>query len=75
MHDRSRRGHAGSTRSEPLETARDRLDQLADEAERTGPITLTRSGRPNVVIAALEDWQRLADLASEEGPDVFRFRP
>ncbi|WP_250292191.1 type II toxin-antitoxin system prevent-host-death family antitoxin [Frankia sp. CiP1_Cm_nod1] len=53
-------------RSEPLETAGNHLDQLADEAERTGPIALSRPGRNSVVVVSLEDWQRLEDLASEE---------
>ncbi|WP_322748328.1 MULTISPECIES: type II toxin-antitoxin system prevent-host-death family antitoxin, partial [unclassified Frankia] len=59
-------------RSEPLDAVRDRLDELADEVDQTGPIVLSRPGRTSVVVVSLDDWQRFEDLASEEETEWWR---
>ncbi len=47
--------------------AKNRLGQILDAAQRE-PVTITRHGRPAVVVLAVQDYEALLEGRSEKSP-------
>lgn len=51
-----------ATTTLPLATVRDRLSCLVDDVARThGTLTITRNGKPAVVVLAIEDYESIME--------------
>ncbi len=49
--------------------AKNRLGQILDAAQRA-PVTITRHGRPAVVVLAVEDYEKLLEGTPEKSPSA-----
>ncbi len=54
--------------------ARNHLSEVVHEAESTGPVTLTRRGRPVAVVVAEEEYRRLRAVRPRFWEAVSAFR-
>ena len=48
--------------------AKAQLSDVVYEAEKTGPQTLTRSGRDVAVVVSMDEWRRLGGAKPKEAP-------
>lgn len=52
-----------------LQNAKNRFSEVVDKALREGPQTVTRHGKPAVVVVSADEWRKL----TREGRDFKRF--
>ena len=52
------KSHAGDRASWPVAEAKARFSELLERALKDGPQTITRKGKPTVVVVSVEEWQR-----------------
>jgi antitoxin Phd len=58
-----------------LQTAKAKLSEVIDEAERKGPQMITRRGVETAVIVPIEEWRRLQPASNERLLEALRSAP
>ena len=48
----------------PLQEAQDRLEDVVEQAEMSGPQTIMEQGQPGAVVVSLEEYKRLTQPAT-----------
>ncbi len=59
----------------PLQDHQDRLDQVVEEAQRSGPQVITRDGREMAIVLTIEEYRRLQPPSSDNLADFLRNSP
>ncbi|MBN8994490.1 MAG: type II toxin-antitoxin system Phd/YefM family antitoxin [Rhizobiales bacterium] len=56
-----------------VQEAKSRFSELIERAEKEGPQTITRHGKPSAVVVSMAEYERLEKAGAEEKPNLIDF--